>query len=634
MVTVDFVAPHAESSTMSGQHRNVSVYAKRREDYNEFLIEDILWLLDGHINVVEPKEIFSFDENVTPTAKLQKKCDAFVRELRNLNIQTCKEKEMYPFLQRAFESALPPSQTDADPLRCIDISSVRPATAHDAGGSIKQCPDLALTFNRHTLKHPQKLFHHPAVFVEVKSSSAFDPSFLPTRQENKLFKTRPTKNQQHLLFQILSYVIIAQYPMLPWEYVYLITVTGPVARIWKFSPVGCQVTTQIRYTTDPIDLIRFLHFIARGGSRAMGLSVGNEAIFQDYDPDDDAEKELLETVENVYSVSSGDQKWDQEPKKLPGYWAMAIPSKDLFPPPPPTADSTTQGTTGSAEPLRLVIFRNPIHHATSLFSRGTRCYLAINRDFIDSHKPSKDKPTNETVIQAMRMVKTAWQYDARHHEGDFFRLYRERNKGTIQCGIPTLLASGRGVSQQAIKVDYGTPEEKEEERVPTEEVGEIEPYHGLDHLVANLNEILHYPPTVTPYSNKEVSTQGASGDRTFHWLLFKEVGAKLENARGSKEFLRVLMDVLDAHKSFYDARILHRDISGNNILIKLSTEPGPRRGLLIDWDMAKDLDETRLHQHPMMTGTLPYMSVALKHNPRHQYWHDIESLFWVWVFYS
>ncbi|KAG9053052.1 hypothetical protein FS842_008757 [Serendipita sp. 407] len=313
---------------------------------------------------------------------------------------------------------------------------------------------------------------------------------------------------------------------------------------------------------------------------------------------------------------------------------MAIPSKDLFPPPPPTADSTTQGTTGSAEPLRLVIFRNPIHHATSLFSRGTRCYLAINRDFIDSHKPSKDKPTNETVIQAMRMVKTAWQYDARHHEGDFFRLYRERNKGTIPCGVPTLLASGRGVSQQAIKVDYGTPEEKEEERVPTEEVGEIEPYHGLDHLVANLNEILHYPPTVTPYSNKEVSTQGASGDRTFHWLLFKEVGAKLENARGSKEFLRVLMDVLDAHKSFYDARILHRDISGNNILIKLSTEPGPRRGLLIDWDMAKDLDETRLHQRPMMTGTLPYMSVALKHNPRHQYWHDIESLFWVWVFYS
>ncbi|KAG8825507.1 hypothetical protein FRC18_010259 [Serendipita sp. 400] len=323
---------------MSGQHRNVSVYAKRREDYNEFLIEDILWLLDGHITVVEPKEIFSFDEDVHPAAELQKKCDAFVRKLDKLNIQTCKEKEMSPFL------------TDADPLRCIDISSVRP---QDAGGPIKQCPDLALTFNRDTLKHPQKLFHHPAVFVEVKSSSAFDPSFLPTRQENKLFKTTPTKNQQHLLFQILSYVVITQYPMLPWEYVYLITVTGPVARIWKFSPVGCQVTTQIRYTTDPIDLIRFLHFIARDGSRAMGLSVGNDAIFQDYDPDDDAEKELLETVANVYSVSSGDQKWDQEPKKLSGYWAMAIPSKDLFPPPPPTDDSTTQGTAGSAEPLRL-----------------------------------------------------------------------------------------------------------------------------------------------------------------------------------------------------------------------------------------------------------------------------------------
>ncbi|KAG9053053.1 hypothetical protein FS842_008758 [Serendipita sp. 407] len=98
MVTVDFVTPRAESSTMSGQHRNVSVYAKRREYYNEFLIEDILWLLDGHITVVEPKEIFSFDEDVHPAAELQKKCDAFVRKLDKLNIQTCKEKEMSPFL--------------------------------------------------------------------------------------------------------------------------------------------------------------------------------------------------------------------------------------------------------------------------------------------------------------------------------------------------------------------------------------------------------------------------------------------------------------------------------------------------------------------------------------------------------
>ncbi|KAG8837638.1 hypothetical protein FRC20_006682 [Serendipita sp. 405] len=96
MATVDFVTPCTMSSTMSGQHRNVSVYAKRREDYNEFLIEDILWLLDGHITVVKPKEIFSFDEDVHPAAELQKK--QFVRKLRNLNIQTCKEKEMYPFL--------------------------------------------------------------------------------------------------------------------------------------------------------------------------------------------------------------------------------------------------------------------------------------------------------------------------------------------------------------------------------------------------------------------------------------------------------------------------------------------------------------------------------------------------------
>jgi serine/threonine protein kinase len=47
----------------------------------------------------------------------------------------------------------------------------------------------------------------------------------------------------------------------------------------------------------------------------------------------------------------------------------------------------------------------------------------------------------------------------------------------------------------------------------------------------------------------------------------------------------LLLNDLAAHReSYYNANVLHRDISAGNILIY---EGG---GLLIDWDMSKDLD--------------------------------------------
>lgn len=48
-----------------------------------------------------------------------------------------------------------------------------------------------------------------------------------------------------------------------------------------------------------------------------------------------------------------------------------------------------------------------------------------------------------------------------------------------------------------------------------------------------------------------------------------------------------------AHEDLYKENILHRDVSINNVMIDLtsrSSKPGTRRGLLIDLDMAKDLE--------------------------------------------
>ncbi|PVG01599.1 hypothetical protein CPB86DRAFT_80554 [Serendipita vermifera] len=98
------------------------------------------------------------------------------------------------------------------------------------------------------------------------------------------------------------------------------------------------------------------------------------------------------------------------------------------------------------------------------------------------------------------------------------------------------------------------------------------------------------------------------------------------NTRDSRDLIQTLADAMDAHHSLYRYRILHRDISLNSIFINTET----RRGLLVDLDLAKNLlDTTAYAGYPRITGTVYYISLALVHAPVHQYWHDLESFFWV-----
>ncbi|CAG7850499.1 SubName: Full=Uncharacterized protein {ECO:0000313/EMBL:CCA76743.1} [Serendipita indica DSM 11827] len=122
--------------------------------------------------------------------------------------------------------------------------------------------------------------------------------------------------------------------------------------------------------------------------------------------------------------------------------------------------------------------------------------------------------------------------------------------------------------------------------------------------------------------------------RRLDWLLLKEVGTNLSNVRDSKELVQVILDAEDAHESVCDVHILHRDVSSNSILITLDASKERRRGLLIDWEMAKDMHDEGLMERPSITGTLMFMAIALNNRPLHQPWHDLESMFWVLFYFT
>ena len=79
-----------------------------------------------------------------------------------------------------------------------------------------------------------------------------------------------------------------------------------------------------------------------------------------------------------------------------------------------------------------------------------------------------------------------------------------------------------------------------------------------------------------------------------------------------------------------EGRILHRDISENNVIITDAGGAGDPRGMLIDLDLAKNLDDVPSGTR-YRTGTMQFMAIGVLENELHTYRHDLESIFYVFL---
>jgi serine/threonine protein kinase len=108
-------------------------------------------------------------------------------------------------------------------------------------------------------------------------------------------------------------------------------------------------------------------------------------------------------------------------------------------------------------------------------------------------------------------------------------------------------------------------------------------------------------------------------------------GRPLHAYRSVRELLEALRDAIVGHKSLLEkGKILHRDISENNIIITEAATKGDPKGMLINLDLAKELDSLPSGASHR-TGTMQCMAIEVLQGKGRTYRHDLESFFYVFT---
>ncbi|SZF05200.1 unnamed protein product [Blumeria hordei] len=121
----------------------------------------------------------------------------------------------------------------------------------------------------------------------------------------------------------------------------------------------------------------------------------------------------------------------------------------------------------------------------------------------------------------------------------------------------------------------------------------------------------------------------------------KPFGRAIDEKTTPLELICGLRDAIKGHQSLYmDTKILHRDISINNIILTDPKRNDGCHGVLIDLDLAISLaDDNCSESSKTLTGTMEFMAVGLLHQYAYgkkngcfnTYRHDLESFFFVLI---
>ncbi|KAH9458991.1 hypothetical protein Pst134EA_019143 [Puccinia striiformis f. sp. tritici] len=130
--------------------------------------------------------------------------------------------------------------------------------------------------------------------------------------------------------------------------------------------------------------------------------------------------------------------------------------------------------------------------------------------------------------------------------------------------------------------------------------------------------------------NSEV--QNVFTNRVHRRLILRDVGEHISKVDSPVALLEALEGCIQGHRALFNAGILHKDISVNNLMFDNQTDDPNRKSFLIDLDVAVPYPTEHDEDDCVRAGTKVFMSInLLLQRNSHTYVDDLESFFWVLV---
>ena len=270
-----------------------------------------------------------------------------------------------------------------------------------------------------------------------------------------------------------------------------------------------------------------------------------------------------------------------------------------------------------------------LSHATDQNIRGVARYCAHENDDESVHKLLGEGILKGAKPWAMRSKK-------RRHESIQGPSKRSRTFSQNTSSIPSRNTSNRASSNTSYRTSSKTSyraSRNTSNKTPTS--GAADP---------NAKPSGPVPSPLVPGSGPKPApiTPPKKIPNRIRTLTVLERGIPLTEWRkhGELALLRCFRDAIRGHFSLLkDAKILHRDISINNIMIACQSEIDYHYGFLIDLDLAIRLsgDNVAACGAPERTGTYEFLSInaLLRTDDKkfhHCYYDDLESFFWVLLY--
>ncbi|CDO70148.1 hypothetical protein BN946_scf184315.g2 [Trametes cinnabarina] len=406
-------------------------------------------------------------------------------------------------------------------------------------------------------------------------------------------------------------------------------VVGRRFRLSRWDRSGTIVTRAVDYVEHPHVLCDMLWYMGHLSDEALGLDPTARRITRG---SDDYKRMYLASLAVSTDVNHEEATlYAPIPKHAVFAYVRTMFRKSLVPTfPYYRLEVPAEGR------MRSFLVGKPNFQAPGMAGRGTRGYVAL------------DAETGRFV-----WLKDAWRthYEFVEQEGSVLAQLRAAHVPNV----PTLVCHG-DILDQATETPIWW-ERKHPPQFPEPSLPSECAFATSQGPVASSSRTLVNPKPVSSKGTKrgasEMEDDGNDREecplrRHRHYrLVVEEVGMRLVEFQHGRQLVQVILDCVNAHKlAVAQANIMHRDISGGNILILPRNVIHPKngklvmkwKGLLVDWELSKPTGKASLPRprQPERTGTWQFMSAAVlsDHDKAIEISDELESFFHVTLYYA